>query len=91
MLRRHLIVSGRVQGVFFRASTQKTAQSLGLTGWVQNLPDGRVEIMAEGAEGELARLESWCHDGPLLARVSSVEVITAEAATGEFGSFSVKR
>lgn len=70
-------VSGRVQGVFFRASTQQQAQSLGLTGWVRNLPDGRVEAFACGSPERLEAFERWLAHGPEMARVDSVET-TAE-------------
>jgi acylphosphatase len=62
-----------VQGVFFRAGTQQTAQRLGLTGWVRNLPDGRVELVACGEEATLAQLEAWLQQGPPQARVERVE------------------
>ncbi len=82
----HIWVSGRVQGVFYRASTAEVAEQLGLTGWVRNLPDGRVEIVAEGGEEGLQKLLAWCRQGPPAARVTSVEV-QQEAATGEFERF----
>lgn len=66
-------VSGRVQGVFFRATTRERALGLGLTGWVRNAPDGAVEVLACGEEANLAELESWLRRGPDLARVVSVE------------------
>ncbi len=69
----HAVVHGRVQGVFFRASTQKKAQALGLTGWVRNLPDGTVEVLAAGPRSVLERLLEWLHQGPPLARVQRVE------------------
>lgn len=68
-----LIIQGKVQGVFFRASTQNKAKKLGLTGFVRNRPDGTVEIVAEGREDPLLELENWCHVGPELARVDSVD------------------
>jgi len=60
----HITVSGRVQGVFFRASTRETAGKLGLLGWVRNLPDGRVEAVFEGEEGPLLSMLEWCRQGP---------------------------
>jgi acylphosphatase len=68
----HVFVSGRVQGVYFRAHTQEKAQSLGLSGWVRNLPDGRVEIVAEGEEGKISAFLAWVRVGPLAARVEGV-------------------
>lgn len=65
------IVSGRVQGVGFRWSAQRRAEDLGLAGWVRNLPDGRVEVMAAG--DRLAELEEWLQEGPRWARVEAVE------------------
>lgn len=88
--RLHLWVSGRVQGVFYRANTEEVARRLGLTGWVRNLPDGRVEIVAEGEEDGLQKLIAWCRQGPPAARVSSVEV-EEEAYTGEFVQFFARR
>jgi acylphosphatase len=77
---RHFRVSGRVQGVFFRASTRQQAVVLGLTGWVHNLSDGQVEVMACGETAQLDRLAQWLERGPELAKVDSVEV-TAEDYT----------
>jgi acylphosphatase len=68
----HCFVSGRVQGVFFRAATREEATRLGLTGWVRNLPDGRVEVRACGAEDPLAALQQWLWQGPPLAHVQHV-------------------
>ena len=70
------LVSGRVQGVWFRQSTQSLANRLGLRGWVRNLPDGRVEVVAAGAE--LAQLAAWLQQGPELARVERVESETVQ-------------
>lgn len=69
---RRFVVKGRVQGVFFRDSTRRVAQSLGLTGHALNLPDGDVEVLACGDAEAIARLESWLHDGPPLSRVTAV-------------------
>lgn len=74
MLCRHYRIIGRVQGVFYRASTHDTARQLGLSGWVRNLPDGSVEAIACGDEAQLARLEHWLHQGPPLAMVDNVEI-----------------
>jgi len=70
----HLFVSGRVQGVFFRVDTQREAQSLGLVGWVRNLPDGRVEIVAQGDAEAVRALVEWSHLGPVRAEVASVDI-----------------
>ena len=84
-----LIVSGRVQGVSFRAYTERMARSLGLTGWIRNLPSGQVEILAEGPADVLEKLVDWAHHGPSLARVESVEIERLEP-TGEFADFRIR-
>ena len=86
----HAFVSGRVQGVFYRASLAKQASALGLTGWVRNLADGRVEYVAQGDEKNIAALLAWSADGPPLARVSSVESNVLEDAQ-TFCEFLVRR
>lgn len=68
-----LIIHGKVQGVFFRASTQNKAKELGLTGFVRNRQDGTVEIVAEGREKQLFELVNWCRTGPDMAIVDSVQ------------------
>lgn len=75
---RHYLVSGRVQGVFFRASAQQAAQRLALTGWVRNLADGRVELVACGEPDKLAALEAWLWQGPPGARVEQVSASGAD-------------
>lgn len=85
----HLFISGRVQGVFFRAYTKEVAQNLGLVGWVKNLEDGRVEIIAEGKKTDLQKLIEWCRQGPTGARVDDIEIIYEEP-TNEFKSFEIK-
>jgi acylphosphatase len=77
-LRAHVFISGRVQGVFFRENTKNKARELGVSGWVRNLKDGRVEAVFEGNENEVKRMIEWCHVGPELARVDNVEVIWEE-------------
>lgn len=87
--RAHLLIGGLVQGVFFRATAREEAARLGLTGWAQNRPDGKVEIVAEGEECSLATFIDWCRNGPPYARVD--EVVTEHSdATGEFCSFGVR-
>ncbi len=88
MERARLLISGRVQGVGYRASTSWAARNLGLKGWVRNLDDGRVEALVEGPRGTIEELIAWAHQGPPSARVSDVAV-TWEAATGEFRGFDV--
>ena len=81
----HLRVTGRVQGVYFRKSTQAEARRLGLTGWVRNRRDGTVEAVAEGPRAALEALVAWCHDGPAAARVDHVEAAWPEPAGGMTG------
>ena len=89
MKRMHVIISGRVQGVFFRAETQRTAIGFNLTGWVRNIADGRVEAVLEGDDANIDKMLAWCHSGPPAARVE--EVLTEEEHfTGEFRNFIVK-
>lgn len=76
---RRCLVAGRVQGVFFRASTQRRAEDLGLTGHARNLPDGRVEVLACGAPSALEELEAWLWRGPSEARVE--DVVCTETTT----------
>lgn len=85
---RHYLVSGRVQGVFFRAHTQALARRLGLTGWVRNLSDGRVELVACGEAERLAQLEAWLWQGPPQARVEGV--VAADTAAQDFPDFVVR-
>ena len=82
-------VTGRVQGVFYRASTHDEAQRLGLKGFVKNEPDGSVYIEAEGEEAVLDALVAWCRQGPPAARVSNVEI--HEGTWKGFTEFAVKR
>ncbi|MFN3586342.1 MAG: acylphosphatase [Moraxellaceae bacterium] len=69
----HLLVTGRVQGVSYRVSAAREAQRLGLAGWVRNLPDGRVELLAQGDAELLRQLRDWCRQGPSLARVDALD------------------
>jgi len=89
-VRAHVWISGRVQGVFFRAHTKEVAEKLGLTGWVRNLPDGRVEAVFEGEEDAVKEAIEWCKRGPPLAKVERVEV-RYEEPTGEFKDFRIIR
>lgn len=73
-VRRRVVVSGRVQGVFFRETCRQMARAAGVGGWVTNRPDGGVEACFEGEEDAVARLIEWCGHGPDMAAVSSVEV-----------------
>jgi acylphosphatase len=87
VVRRRVVVDGRVQGVFFRDTCRRVAVDAGVRGWVRNRPDGRVEACFEGEEDAVARLVSWCRVGPRHALITSVEV-TDEEPVGE-GAFRV--
>ena len=82
--RAHVYVSGKVQGVYFRATTRDTAREHGVDGWVRNLDDGRVEAVFEGSEEDVERLVEFCHEGSRAARVDDVEV-DDEQPQGEDG------
>ncbi len=86
---KHVLVSGKVQGVWFRESTREAAERFGVSGWVRNLPDGRVEVMAAGPPDAVDRLVQWCHHGPSKARVDAVEV--ADTDEDVASGFTVKR
>lgn len=79
-------VRGKVQGVFFRASTREQALKLGLRGYAKNLPDGRVEVLAEGNASALDALERWLRVGPPMAKVDSIERSDAHENRGQAGS-----
>ena len=83
-----VLISGRVQGVAFRASTQAEAEGLGVAGWVHNCQDGRVEAVFEGTPNQVAAAVSWCHRGPSWARVDRVE--TQPAAPEGFEGFAIR-
>jgi acylphosphatase len=87
--RAHIFVSGRVQGVFFRAETKRTAQIYNLSGWVRNLRDGRVEAVFEGDEQNIEHMIAWCHEGPPFAVVEHLET-SEEPVSGEFEVFSIR-
>ncbi len=90
MVRAHLIVRGRVQGVFFRANMKKEADSNNVKGWVRNLPDGRsVEAVLEGRRADVERVICWSLRGPPLARVTELHVEFQEYR-GEFDSFTIR-
>ncbi len=87
--RARIHVTGRVQGVNFRASTREQARSAGVVGWVRNLDDGRVEAVFEGPASAVKRLVSWCYSGPGYAQVSQVDVAW-EQPTGTERDFAIK-
>jgi acylphosphatase len=87
-IRVRIVVSGRVQGVYFRASARDMARQCGVCGWVRNRPDGAVEAVAEGEKAAVQAFTAWCHEGPAGAYVTSVQVVK-EPYTGEFEGFQV--
>lgn len=86
---KRLHIFGRVQGVYYRASTQQEAERLGLSGWVKNRPDGSVEAEAHGSPSAVAALIAWCQHGPPGARVERLEVTECPAA--HYTAFSIER
>ncbi len=88
MKRMRVIISGRVQGVFFRAHTRETAMALKLTGWVRNLHDGSVEAVFEGEDTNVQTMLEWCKKGPPHAIVTKVDA-AEETYTGEFRDFRI--
>lgn len=84
----HVIVYGRVQGVFYRSSASEMARKLGLTGWVRNCLDGTVEAVAQGEEASLQQFLHWCHKGPDLAHVEKVEKMWSDVSE-KFDSFAI--
>ncbi|MFA5180373.1 MAG: acylphosphatase [Syntrophales bacterium] len=89
MKRLHIIIAGRVQGVAFRAATREMATALDLTGWVQNLRDGRVEAVFEGEDSQIEIIRRWCAHGPPSARVTGID-LHEEDYTGEFKGFNIR-
>jgi acylphosphatase len=83
---RRFVVSGKVQGVFFRASTARAAEQLGLRGHAHNLPDGRVEVLAVGSAAGLAALAAWLRQGPPRARVT--EVVAEDLAVAQYAGLA---
>lgn len=85
-----VLITGRVQGVWFRQSTKQTADKFGVTGWVRNNPDRSVEAIFEGSRNAVQAVLDWCNHGPEMALVNHVE-IDWQPATGEFEQFRVIR
>ena len=85
----HLIISGRVQGVFFRAETRRAALLYGVSGWVRNVADGTVEAVIEGNKNDVLSLVNWCKKGPPISRVDDVK-ISWQDYEGTFESFSIR-
>ena len=83
-VRRRVLVSGRVQGVWFRESCREQATLARVAGWARNLSDGRVEVVLEGPAAAVDRVVAWCHEGPRRARIDGLETV-AETPVGEHG------
>lgn len=88
--RAHVLVSGKVQGVFFRSSTKDKAEELRLSGWVRNLSDGRVEAVFEGKKEDVDKIVEWCRKGPEYAKVTGIDIFM-EDYKGEFKDFLLRR
>jgi acylphosphatase len=86
--RAHMLISGRVQGVFYRDHTRRWASSMGLSGWVRNLPDGRVEVLVEGEKESIVNLAEKLKIGPPLSRVEKIHT-EWEDFRGEFADFHI--
>jgi acylphosphatase len=89
LARAQVFISGRVQGVFYRARTRDQALARGLTGWVRNLPDGRVAAVFEGDREQIEAVLAWCRTGPSYAAVDEVH-IDWQPHRGEFADFSIR-
>ena len=89
MKRIRVVISGKVQGVFFRAAARRAAADLNLTGWVRNMDDGRVEAVLEGEDADVNKMIEWCKVGPPSALVENVTT-SEEHYTGGFHDFSIK-
>jgi len=88
-VRAHVVVSGRVQGVFFRAETQEKAKELGISGWVKNLSEGRVEAVFEGERAKVEQMVEWAKKGPPGAIVDHLD-LSWEEHQGEFSNFEIR-
>ena len=86
----HILVSGTVQGVFYRASTKQKSDALGVKGWVRNLLDGRVEMMAAADKEQLDALIQWCREGPPMANVTNIEIVWSKIGES-YDEFTIKR
>jgi len=88
-VRAHILVLGRVQGVFFRENTQRKAKKLGVNGWIKNLSDGKVEAVFEGDKKSVGKIISWAKRGPILARVEGIDIEWQEYIE-EFTEFEIR-
>lgn len=84
----HVVISGRVQGVWYRASAKSKAEQLGIKGWVRNTVDGNVEAVFEGEEEIVEKMIKWCYQGPPLAKVDKIDV-KKQKQTDKYNNFSI--
>lgn len=89
MVRVHLFISGVVQGVGYRWSCSRAARSIGVTGWVRNLDDGRVEALAQGTQAQADEFVKWCYRGPAEARVTDIAAAFGESVE-TFSDFGIR-
>ena len=85
----HLVIKGKVQGVYYRASAKEKANELGIKGWIKNTPAGEVEVMAGGNKAQLEKFIDWCRQGPKHAEVTNVVVTVGEEEN--LNDFSIKK
>lgn len=88
-IRARVLISGRVQGVFFREKTRSMAKKIGVTGWVKNLSDGRVEAVFEGSKKSVEKIVNWTKRGPILAKIEGIDIEWQEYK-GEFVDFEIR-
>ena len=88
-IRARVLISGRVQGVFFREKTRGMAKKIGVTGWVKNLSDGWVEAVFEGSKKSVEKIINWAKRGPILAKIESIDIEWQEYK-GEFADFEIR-
>ena len=88
-VRAYIIVSGKVQGVYFREKTREKSKELGVSGWVRNLSDGRLEAVFEGEKDKVEEMVEWARKGPFWAKVNGLEV-SREEYKGEFSNFEIR-
>jgi acylphosphatase len=87
--RAHIFASGKVQGVFYREGARKKAEKLGVSGWIKNLPDGRVEAVFEGNQPQVEEMIDWARKGPFWAKIEALDVAW-EDFRGEFSGFEIR-
>lgn len=89
-MKTHVLISGQVQGVFYRAHTKQKADELGLKGWVRNRKDGKVEAVFEGPKNKVEEMLKWCWKGPSISKVTSVKSITSVKSKERLDRFEIR-